>query len=174
MSLQQKAFVQLKYLLLKNAGFLTATCKVARSIKYDRKRNKYYVSWRFGTVSAFQEEKREFYPEQKKVIPTGLLERINPEILAFWYMDDGSQGGNTPHKLCTNDVSAFSSTEKQLLQKAIEEKFDVEIHSWHRRNIKRAIVATKFYFKRRNIESLIDQIKPFFIPSLLYKLPASG
>lgn len=171
--LQQKAYVQLKYLLLKNAGFLAPTSKIARSIKHNKKGNKYYVSWRFNTISAFKKERNEFYPEGKKVISTALLKGLTPEIFAFWYTDDGGQGGKTAFGMVL-DVSAFSSIQKELLKKAIEEKFHIDVNYHDQKNVQGTLIATKFYFRRRNIENFINQIKPFFIPSLLYKLPHKG
>lgn len=164
---QQKAFVQLKYILLKNAGFLAKTSEISRSYRR-RKEGKYTVSYRFNTRSLFQKERKNFYAREnekdKKHIPTDFLELLNPGILAFWYMDDGSRE-NSPLGMHL-DVTNFSKKEQLDIEMAIKEKFDIDT-SFHDREQN----SVKLNFKSRNIESLISKIKPFFIPSLLYKLP---
>ena len=91
---KQKDYVFWKYQILKN---LVSKEPRFTKVWYDKKRNKNHCSWYFHTVSSetlglFH---KLFYRNGLKIVPIGLLRELNPLGLAIWYMDDGSNNGNS-------------------------------------------------------------------------------
>ncbi len=103
-----------------------------------------------------------------KKLPSNIYELLNPLGLALWIMDDGYW--NNTVFLCTDN---FTLEEVNKLIIILESKFALKatINTKTRENSN-----TKFSYRIRisgvesNINLLRTLVKPFFIPSMLYKL----
>ena len=86
--------------------------------------------------------------------------KINSLGLAIWYMDDGSKDKRRSKGcvLCTN-----SFTKKDLIEvcKILQNKFQLEISI--RKN-------NTLYIKSKSFDHFVSLIKPYIIPSMLYKI----
>ena len=172
---KQKGFLTWKYLMLKQWNVLTNKSFPVRVINFNKKRNKYYVSYRFNTKSLFKIERNLFFPltvnkqslsKSKKALPLNFEEIINAQVLALWFMDDGGLGGNTALGLVL-DVSAFTTTEQVFIQQVLDKKFHLKT-SLHIYNKNKNHV--KLYFKKESVEVFKNLIKPYIVPSLKYKI----
>lgn len=150
-SIKAKEYVDWKYSILKDI------CRFPPKIrKIDKKR----ISSRFFTREHPQitEIYRKFYHEKIKVIPKEL--RLNPIILAVWFMDDGSK---------TKKGDVYLNTQK----------FDWKsqrrlLHALRMIGIKGRLNKDKKYYRIRiykeSIPKLLEIIKPYILPTMEYKI----
>jgi len=147
----QKEYVDWKYKMLENL------CKSAPKM---RKGNGSRVAYRFTTRQNVElsELFRLFYKNNKKVIPTNI--KLDPAMLAVWYMDDGSFCRASDVYLNTQQFSADdqSRCQEMLLEMGIE--------SMQNRDKE----YTRLRFKKSSLEKLWSIITPYIIPSMTYKL----
>jgi len=82
-------------------------------------------------------------------------------------MDDGHKNGNGI-TLCTD---SFTLIEVELLVSVLRNKFNLEAN-YNKRTQKGRHIGWRIYIsgKSANKEKLISLVKPYFIPSMLYKL----
>lgn len=171
---KQKVFLTWKYLMLKQWNVLTDKSFPVKVVNLNKKRNAYYVSYRFNTKSLFKTERDLFFPliaakknkKSKKALPLNFEEILNAQVLALWFMDDGGLGGNTALGLVL-DVSAFTAQEQVFIQQVLDQKFHLKT-SLHIYNKDKNHV--KLYFKKESVEVFKTLIKPYIIPSLRYKI----
>lgn len=97
-----------QFLMLQQWKVLTPKCFPKQVVNFNKKRNKYYVSYRFNTRALFKNERNLFYLNNKKNLPLNFEEILNAQVLALWFMDDGGLGGNTVDGFVL-DVSAFTT-----------------------------------------------------------------
>ena len=104
-----------------------------------------------------------FYKEDRKIIRNEMLEQLNPFSLAIWICDDGSYETKQGYIiLCTN---AFSLEEHNSMKKFFNSKFGLDPTIGFRDN--------KYYylrFKQNDSKKLIEIVKPFIPPSMIYKI----
>lgn len=150
-SLKAKEYVDWKYSVLKN---------ICRSAPQKRKIDSQRLAYRFFTI-AHPEITRlyeKFYREGRKVIPSEI--KLDPVILAVWYMDDGSK---TKKKDVYLNSQQFSFKDQRRL-----------LHLLRLIGIRARINKDKKYFRIRiykeSIPRFISLIKPFIIPSMRYKI----
>mgnify|MGYP000104767854 CR=1 FL=1 len=96
----------------------------------------------------------------KKLVTKEWLDRLTPEGIAYWYMDDGGLCANLM-KISTN---SFSVPEQELLVNKLQEY-----------GITPSIVPSKgkyhiLVFNSENRDKFVDLIKPYIIPEMLYKI----
>ena len=63
---KQKGFCTWKFLMLKQWNVLTTECFPVRVVNFNKKRQKYYVSYRFNTRSIFKKERQMFFLQKNK------------------------------------------------------------------------------------------------------------
>ena len=117
----------------------------------------------FRTVSnpIFIEYRKKFYEGKKKKIPKTIKRSLTPLGLAVWIMDDGSRD-----KGCVRiSTHNFSYSDQLKLQKILKAEFGIKC------NIQKAKDKFWLWIKSESIPRLVKLIRPYFIPSLLYKLP---
>lgn len=157
--LQQKEYLWWKYQIFKNWVFTEP--KV--SYRYDSNGKKYCKSWWFRTVRhpILTEYWKLFYPKRKKVIPKTIDKDINPLVLAVWIMDDGSYNKNSI------DISTYSFSIKDIerLQKTLKKNFSLVSNSYKDRD-----KGYRIRFSVSETKKLVEIIRPFIIPSMLYKV----
>jgi DNA-binding CsgD family transcriptional regulator len=98
-----------------------------------------------------------FYPENIKVISEDILSNFNEISLAYLFMDDGSYNKSG----ATIALCNFSNENLMMFKDFLLKKWDIEI----------TIHKTKcIYIKANSRKIFINLIKPYIIPSMLYKL----
>lgn len=137
----------------------TTQTKVSR----DKRTNKIYSSISFTTMQlpCFNVFRELFYVSNVKTVPNNIYELLTPKGLAFWIMDDGSKQGKGLHI----SVYAFSNEDVDKLMYVLQDKFNLKCSIHYNRENKPRI----FIFKE-SMENLINLVKPYFIPEMLYKL----
>ena len=148
--LKQKGYVDWKFDILKN--LVNSPPRSSGKCYY------------FRTVSHpyFEYLHREFYPEGRRILPSHLVEEnFTPFLLGVWIMDDGTKCGN---QLRINS-HCFSIEENMQLQKFLSAKLGIKSVLNRDKNMVRIRIIEE------SMGDLIAQVKPYIIPSMLYKLP---
>jgi uracil-DNA glycosylase len=104
---------------------------------------------------------REDFYRPDKVAPRWLIDRLNPRMLAFWFMDDGytriREGGRRP--LAEIATNAFTEKDLQVLIEALA-----------RLGLAAQASRSRLYFNVRATEQLSELIAPYVPPAMRYKL----
>jgi hypothetical protein len=165
-SIKQKDYFLLKYQKLKDLNVLSLH-RQSTYYEYshlDLRTNNVYTKLTITTLSHFLFLRNFFYPNGIKIVPKDLIPFFNAESLAFWYMDDG--GRNSIHgRGMSIDISCFTIWDQELLKNMMETKFLCQV-TFHRRSPKN----TKLYIKTSSALHFCNLIRPYIIPSMLYKL----
>jgi hypothetical protein len=108
------------------------------------------------------------YIDGRKVIDPHMLTLLDAEALAIIFMTDGGTyldiRSKTPHRSIKLHTKGFSYGDNWLLKKTIKDKLDLEF------NINR---HGKYWFlslRTKDIDSFINLVKPYILPSFQYKL----
>jgi Cytochrome c oxidase subunit III/LAGLIDADG DNA endonuclease family len=125
---------------------------------------RYIYRFRTFTFSSFNSIYDAFYSSGKKIIPQNLIEEfISPLFLAVWIMDDGGAIQNRGIKLATH---SFTLDEIQFISSLLKKKFSLDTSI-----VKTgAINQYNIYFPQSSLLVLINIVKPYIHPSMLYKL----
>ena len=144
------------------------------SIRKVKVKGKEYETCRFvKTCDYFISLRKLLYPHERKVITRQILDMLNPQGLAIWYMDDGScYYKDSPidgHSICIDlriSTDCFTSEEHDVMVEYFRTKWNINFY--------------KFYSKTRDVYCLrankeaaikfINLIKPYVIPSMQYKI----
>jgi len=162
--LAQKEYVEWKYRILKQ--FVFTEPKI--SYRYDENGQRYKKSWWFRTIRhpSLTEIYRKFYKGNdyrngRKIIPVGIRKEFTPLVLAVWIMDDGSF---SRHKIDISTYS-FSLSELNILQECFRDSFDIKANYYRDRD-----KGYRMYFNQEATKKLIKVIRPYIIPSMMYKI----
>lgn len=156
--LKQKEYVLWKYEILKNL-----VLKEPREISWTNpKRNLHEVSWYFHTRSLqeFGGLYHYFYKNKVKILPNDIFKILNPQMIAVWFMDDGSNNGTT----ATLNTHSFSKEDQLRVVDFLMNRF--EIHT----TIVKDRDKWKINFGEFDFQKLISLIEPYIIPSMSYKI----
>jgi len=155
---KQKEYVFWKYEILKNL-----VLKEPREILWDNpKRELHEVSWYFHTQSLekFGKLYAAFYKNGVKILPENIFDLFTPQMMAVWFMDDGSNIG-TGFTLSTHSFS-------------FEEQVRIVDYLHYRYTIPAVIVKDRTKFKiaigKYGRDRFMEIIRPFIIPSMNYKI----
>lgn len=150
-SLKAKKYVDYKYQSLKR---LVAISPKERVTNEGRHAYRFFTKQHKDITNIY----RAFYKNGKKIIPKYL--KLNPLIIAIWYMDDGSKSRNRDIYLNTQQ---FSLNDQKKLLYLLREM-----------GIKARLNKDKKYYRIRLLkESISDFMKiisPYVCPSMEYKL----
>ena len=142
----------------------TGTAPLNLSYFDDRdNKQKTYHSIKFQTFSlpCFNIFRETFYNSIGiKIIPSNIQDLLTARSLAFWIMDDGYNSSKGLY-LCTE---SFTEAENILLIEALKTKFNLSCGLHKHTN------GFRIYIWSSSKEDLIKLVKPFFVPSLYYKL----
>lgn len=108
-----------------------------------------------------------FYENDKKIIRDELINYLSPRALAFWIMDDGSNG-NTNLRLHTE---GFTKEENIKLQGMLKASFDLrcKICTFERNNKEYSYLS----FNKENTIKLSKLTEEYFVDCMKYKLYAA-
>lgn len=156
---KQRDYVLWKYKILKN--FVSRSPRKTM-VWYDRKRNKKHYSWYFHTRSSekFGLLHQYFYQKDKKILPKNISGLITPSVLAVWFMDDGS---NTKESFTLN-THCFSEIEQMEIIKLLKEHYGIFT------TLQKDRTKLKIRIGKDNYQKFTDIIKPFILPSMIYKI----
>ena len=150
-SFAQKEYVDWKYEMLKS---------ICRSEPKMRAGNGNRIAYRFNTrqVPELTELYGTFYRNGKKIIPNNI--RLDPIMLAVWFMDDGSKCRESDVYINTQQFSR-ADQEKCILLLA---QFNIES------SLNKDKEYSRIRIKKSSISTLNQLIRQNIIPSMKYKL----
>lgn len=158
-SLKQENYINFKLDILKNFN-ISEFNKKTRIIN-GRKVN--MINLATKTHPIFNYYKDLFYKQGIKKIDLKILNKLNPNSLAYWICDDGSYDRTQGHiVICTN---SYSLEEHKLMKKFFNDKFGLDPTIGFRDG--------KYYylrFKQEDSRKLIEIIKPFIPNCMKYKI----
>ena len=112
-----------------------------------------------------------------KIVPKDIINKLTPVSLAYWIMDDGSFSKSKGYLiLCTDSYSnpwpqpgtRVRAENVLYLTSILETKFNLSSSLFMvKKNNK---IYYRIRINKSSMPSLIELIKPYFIPSMLYKL----
>ncbi len=162
--LEQKKLVEWKYQQLKSLVFTEPRL----SYRYKEEGEKYPKSWWFRTIRHPQitEIYKQFYTGEvyrtgRKTVPKLVNKWLTPLALAIWIMDDG----NYSQKSINISTYSFSLDEIESLQKIIARKFGLRSKFYRDRD-----KGYRMTFNRLESAKIIHIIRPYIIPSMMYKI----
>lgn len=150
---------QEEYFDLKCEKFKEILGKINKTPRYDKRINKYIERYAVRSLChpIFTKLYKELYPNGIKTITKQWLNKLTPQSLAYWFMDDGSNCGT----LCTN---CFSYEEHLLMQQYFIETWGIET------TIQKNYDQYMLYITKSGKEKFAKLVKPYIIPSMSYKI----
>lgn len=151
-SIAQKEYVFWKYEILKSLVLTPPT--------YQSKNR----SWRFRTIShpELTEIGKLFYQNRQKIVPQEIVSLLEPIGLAVWFMDDGSH--DKRHRTFIINTQCFDYKGVNLLLQILKEKFNINQTSLHFDKS-----GWRIYIKKGSSNMFEELVKPFILPSMMYK-----
>jgi hypothetical protein len=110
------------------------------------------------------------HPFGRKHVTTNWLEMINhPIAIAVWFMDDGCR--NNAHQ-ASIALGRSESNACSLLQLLMKDRWDIDtvVHTHIGKVGSRDITQTYLHFNKKPFDALRTLIKPYIIPSMMYKI----
>lgn len=155
----------------KNKDYLDHLCSVFGDfITASPTKNAQTGVWQCNTRSfpQFRFYKHQFYTkENKKGIPDLIHKWLTPRVLAYWYMDDGSQkwkNHSSGVKFCTD---CFPDFQVKKLAKTITDLYGIQTSTFRQRN------TLRIYISGRGTNGIRfgELILPYIYHSMMYKIP---
>lgn len=142
-----------------------------REVKvYNKKLNKYYNTVQGSTLvdEYFTDLRDVFYINNKKVLTNTILESLNLEGLAYWYMDDGGICVYHKKKQISGSflsTQSFTKEEQQLFCDWLKKEHNIEtkLH-------KHGKGKYRVFMNKTNSKIFLDLIKPYILSEFEYKL----
>lgn len=97
-----------------------------------------------------------------KIIPQDLEKYLTPLALAIWFMDDGSKINKTV-RIATN---CFQISDLECLCTILKIKYNLDV-SIQKGGVNKGNIL---YIKTNSLTTFINIVKPYMLPSMLYKL----
>lgn len=169
-SWKQYDYSMWKYKLLKKNGI-----KMGKIQRFEGKNGylDYTIQYRYRTsVTMFNKVLRRcMYEDSKKRYLKGLLNRLTPQGLAIWFMDDGTilrRKYKGQYKGFYLRISTYCSEEEaNIIINYFSEKYDIhptKICEHSKQNL------YTINFGAKEGKKLINIIKPYMCPSMMYKV----
>lgn len=95
-----------------------------------------------------------------KIVPITIYDLLTSAGLAFWIMGDGSRQNEGIHL----SVYAYSEIECELLLSVLSSKFNLKC------SLHRHVKGPRIYIDKASTIIVRDLVKPYMVPSMLYKL----
>lgn len=141
--------------------------------RFDKRTNKTYSTTYFTkSIKYFKILKKYLYPNGKKTYSERILKRLTPEGIAYWYMDDGS--AKTSINKRTGKISSCqtylctycSSKEADIIIEYFVKYWNIKFQ----KHFHKPCNAFNVCANTENSIKFVELIKPFIIPSMLYKI----
>lgn len=169
-SIKHKAYIEHLYSIFKD---YVKTSPQLKTVKYKKAyfgvsksgketKNILFATYYSSTFSFFG---KQFYKNNKKVVPKLIHRWLTPRALAYWYMDDGSMK-STQSKGVLLNTQSYLHAEVQLLCDVLTEKFNLKCWPRKQKNNQHQI-----YISGKSYETLRDCIYGFITPDMVYKFP---
>ena len=125
------------------------------------KRNLTEVSWYFHTrsIREFGVLHQYFY-DRNKILPPYIEKMLSPQVLAVWFMDDGSKTASGG----TLSTHSFIKEDQKRILAFFKEKHGIQV------SIVKDRTKWKIAFNHLAFSQLVEIIKPFIISSMTYKV----
>ena len=134
--------------------------------------SKSYVGYKLSSyvTDEMEQLRKEFYPEDKKIVPK-IVDEMDALSLAVWYMDDG---GTHWYNTKTKGIRAiaklfslgFSDKDHDFLIDILKQKWDINA----RKRKHKSGCNIFLTFSARDSLDLFDIMKPYFCSNMLYKV----
>ena len=135
-----------------------------RCVRFDKRTEKEYMSWRFYTKTVFKNYRELFYPDGRKIVPVNIGQLlVSPLSLAVWFMDDGGKGARTPKGVIIS-VNGFSISDRLLLRECLNVNFQLEVNLHNNGQI---------YIPAASYKRFYEIVASYIVPSMRYKLPVT-
>lgn len=120
----------------------------------------------------FSKLRKEFYKENGKQVSLSLLQKLTPEGLALWFMDDGyldyKKSSNTRNlRICTDSFDDFSI--KQIIQ-YFNDTWNIEAKVYNHIARKGYEPKPRVSFNAKNSQKFIALTYKYFLPEFYYKI----
>nr|YP_010879575.1 hypothetical protein QU373_mgp08 [Heterobasidion occidentale]WHL55345.1 hypothetical protein [Heterobasidion occidentale] len=123
----------------------------------------YKYKFKTYTYSSFNWIYDDFYPNNRKIIPTNIDKYLSPIALSYWIMADASLYKNRGLKFNSNH---FTLKEIKILSSVLEKKYTINT-SIYKTGI---INQYSLYIPKSNLDLLRKIIKPYIHPTMIYKI----
>lgn len=138
------------------------------------------VYYKYGKSNKYCNQMRKvLYPYGKKTYTRKVLDFLNPEGIAFWYMDDGGlsksfrkhkETGEITGCSCEMRISTYCSLEEiETIIEYFKEVWDIQGKKRYSKKHGTYYLA----FNTKESKKLELLIKPYMIESMYYKLPSN-
>lgn len=107
----------------------------------------------------FTELRKLWYPNGKKVLPEGELQKLDALGLTVWYMDDGSY--DYQNHCCTLSIRGFQGQEL-VIQRWFKERWGINPHI--------ITSCSRLTFSVKDSDKLLCSVAEHIHPSMIYKL----
>jgi hypothetical protein len=123
-----------------------------------------YARWQSNASPEIGRFRKLFYRDGKKIIPKELTEYFNNALsLAIWFMDDGYFYPRD--KMSYIYIPKYTEDEVLILLKTLKINFNLKAVFKKKKRGESVLIFNTTQTKR-----LVELIKPFIIPSMLYKI----
>ena len=162
-STKQEEYIKYKYKLLNNI-YTSSYYKSVDTNGFE------YIRISTKVTDFLKVMRRVLYPDNKKTLNRKILNRIDLQGLAIWWMDDGTKGikynkDRTRIKACIYRLCLCSTREQcQLVIDWLRETYDISFGITKEKNNFSITCGTKVG------RQFSDLIRPYIIPSMLYKI----
>jgi hypothetical protein len=150
------------------------TTEPKKVLNYKSITNLEYFAYSFKTVAlpCFKFYGDQFYKldvktnKKVKIVPKLIHRWLNPEVLAYWFMDDGSKD-SSGYRLNTQ---SFSLKENERLADALGKRFKFEVNIHKDNNYKTGKKGYRLYITAKSRNNFTEIVYPYIHPSFYYKL----
>lgn len=158
-AIKHREYVDLLYSIFSNFVGTGPTVYVR---KEDARESIWFRTYRSTIFTHYQ---RLFYPNSEKRVPANIASYLNPVVLAFWYMDDGSSSERYGYKLHTE---GFSKKDVELLQAALGSRFGLKTNL--RTDTRDNKVFYILYIPAAETQLFRSLVEPYICSCFQYKL----
>ena len=141
---------------------------------YWRLSSRGHPTWRFYSrcLPILRDYRKLFYPDEIKIPPSEVLDKLEPLGLATWYQDDGGLKVGTQREpgRCWVELNTqgFTYESNLLIRDWLEKKFSFHFHL-HRESDHWKLRLTRRYEAREFVDILV----PYAVPCMEYKFSTS-
>ncbi|MDO8594319.1 MAG: LAGLIDADG endonuclease [bacterium] len=155
---KQKEYVFWKYKILEDL-----VLKEPRESVWDNpKRNLHEISWYFHTksIKEFGILHGYFYRNGVKILPKNIFHLLTPQMIAVWFMDDGSNNGGN----ITINTHSFSKEEQLRIIDFLKNHYSIYA------TVVKDRTKVKLAIGKHEYKKFLTIVHPFIIPSMAYKV----